>query len=86
MFVYGTQQTEQESASEHPSKKANDYNVYAVDVPEKLDFAGERMPLNQPDVYERIDRELLVNTYWQSNGLLLIKRSRKYFPYYRTYL
>ena len=27
-----------------------------------------------------MDRELLVNTYWQSNGLLLIKRANKYFP------
>jgi len=27
-----------------------------------------------------MDRELLVNTYWQSNGLLLIKRAHKYFP------
>ena len=79
MFVYGTQQANHEPAQE-TIKNTNDYNVYAIDVPEKLDFAGERMPLNQPDVYERIDRELLVNTYWQSNGLLLIKRSKKYFP------
>jgi hypothetical protein len=27
-----------------------------------------------------MDRELLVNTYWQSNGLLLMKRANKYFP------
>ena len=27
-----------------------------------------------------MDRELLVNTYWQSNGLLLFKRAHKYFP------
>ena len=27
-----------------------------------------------------MDRELLVNTYWQSNGLLLFKRSHRYFP------
>ena len=31
-------------------------------------------------VIERMERELLVNTYWQSNGLLLIKRVNKYFP------
>lgn len=56
------------------------YNVYAIDLPTKLDFAGERVPIEIPDVYERLDREFLVNTYWQSNGLLLIKRSNKYFP------
>lgn len=57
-----------------------DYNIYAIDLPEKLDFAGERVPLEIRDVRERFDRELLVNTYWQSNGLLLIKRAHKFFP------
>ncbi|AFL82452.1 soluble lytic murein transglycosylase-like protein [Aequorivita sublithincola DSM 14238] len=61
-------------------KLVNDYNVYALPIPESLDFAGEPMPLNNPDIRERIDRELLVNAYWQSNGLLLFKRAHKYFP------
>lgn len=61
-------------------KRANGYNVYALQVPENLDFAGEPVPLENPDIYERMDRELLVNTYWQSNAFLLIKRAHKYFP------
>lgn len=61
-------------------KLVNDYNVYAIPLPETLDFAGEPVPLDNPDIRERLDRELLVNTYWQSNGLLLIKRAAKYFP------
>jgi len=56
------------------------YNVYAIPLPEEVNFAGEPAPLNDPDIRERLDRELLVNTYWQSNGLLLIKRAHKYFP------
>lgn len=62
------------------TKLINDYNVYALQVPEQLDFAGEPMPLENPDILERMDRELLVNTYWQSNGLLMFKRAKKYFP------
>lgn len=62
------------------SKMINDYNVYAISVPEDLNFAGEAMPLGDPDILERMDRELLVNTYWQSNGLLMFKRAEKYFP------
>jgi hypothetical protein len=61
-------------------KLVNNYNVYALPLPEKMDFAGESVPLNNPDVRERMDRELLVNVYWQSNGLLLFKRANKYFP------
>lgn len=58
----------------------NGYNIYAIDVPEVLDFSGESMPIHIPDIRERMDRELLVNTYWQSNGLLLFKRAHRYFP------
>ena len=48
-------------------------------MPDDLNFAGESMPLENPDILERMDRELLVNTYWQSNGLLMFKRAKKYF-------
>lgn len=61
-------------------KMINDYNVYAIPIPESMDFAGEAVPLDNPDIRERLDRELLVNTYWQSNGLLIFKRANKYFP------
>ncbi|WP_041301464.1 lytic transglycosylase domain-containing protein [Lacinutrix sp. 5H-3-7-4] len=61
-------------------KIINDYNVYALQVPDYLDFAGEPVPLENPDILERMDKELLVNTYWQSNGLLMFKRAQKYFP------
>jgi len=81
VFVYATYQNEESNSEKQQQEtKVNDYNVYALDVPESLNFAGEEMPLYKQDIYERIDRELLVNTYWQSNGLLLIKRSKKYFP------
>lgn len=56
------------------------YEVKALKIPEGLNFAGERVPVEKADVKERIDRELLVNTYWQSNGLLMFKRANKYFP------
>jgi hypothetical protein len=61
-------------------KIINDYNVYALNIPENLNFAGEPVPISDPDVLERMDRELLVNTYWQSNALLMFKRANKYFP------
>jgi len=58
----------------------NAYKVYALSLPDSLAFAGELVPLHKPDVRERLDRELLVNTYWQSNMMLLMKRANKYFP------
>jgi len=56
------------------------YNVYALTLPKNLIFANEKVPMGLPDVKERIDREFLVNTYWQSNGFLMFKRANKYFP------
>tara|TARA_Y100000996_G_scaffold415097_1_gene408185 strand:+ start:2562 stop:3491 length:930 start_codon:yes stop_codon:yes gene_type:complete len=58
----------------------NIYKVYALKIPDTVNFAGEKIPLTSPDLRERMDRELLVNTYWQSNTLLLIKRANKFFP------
>ncbi|XCF05666.1 lytic transglycosylase domain-containing protein [Tamlana crocina] len=78
LFVYALQDAPTDENFE--KKLINDYNVYALQIPQDLNFAGEPMPINNPDILERMDRELLVNTYWQSNGLLMFKRAKKYFP------
>ena len=77
LFIYALQDAPTDENFE--TKLINDYNVYALQVPGDLNFAGEPMPLENPDILERMDRELLVNTYWQSNGLLMFKRAKKYF-------
>lgn len=59
---------------------ANEYRISSIDIPEDLNFAGEAVPQQDPEVMERVDREFLVNTYWQSNAMLLMKRAHKYFP------
>ncbi|HEA22326.1 MAG TPA: lytic transglycosylase domain-containing protein [Pricia antarctica] len=58
---------------------AQGYRISAIDIPADLNFAGETVPQNDPEIMERIDREFLVNTYWQSNAVLLIKRANMYF-------
>lgn len=78
LFIFAVQDAPSDENLE--KKIINDYNVYALNVPDNLNFAGEAMPLSDPDVLERMDRELLVNTYWQSNALLMFKRANKYFP------
>jgi len=54
--------------------------VEALDIPNVMTFAGERVPLQDTDVRERLDRELHVNTYWHSNMLLMIKKANRFFP------
>ncbi|MES2387569.1 MAG: transglycosylase SLT domain-containing protein [Bacteroidota bacterium] len=54
--------------------------VIAPDIPDSVNFAGEAVPLNDEDVYERFDKELIQTTYFQSATLLLMKRSHRWFP------
>lgn len=54
--------------------------VQIFEIPEKIEFAGEAVPLHQPDVLERLEREIYVNAYWESNALLIMKRAGKFFP------
>ncbi|MBO4581882.1 MAG: lytic transglycosylase domain-containing protein [Bacteroidales bacterium] len=58
----------------------NSYFLYAPPIPAELTFCGEPVPLDRYDVREALDRELLVNVYWQSNIILYCKRAYRYFP------
>ena len=49
-------------------------------IPEEMYFAGEKIILKDWDIRERLDREILVNTYFQSATSLIIKRSNRWFP------
>lgn len=57
-----------------------DYRIYSLTMPETVTFCGNRVPTFDTDVRERLDRELLVNTYWQSNTMLFHKRANRWFP------
>ena len=72
--------TPAKSNATYQKNVAEGYEIKALKIPNYLEFAGERVPLEDQDVYKRMDRELLVNTYWQSNGLLYLKRANQYFP------
>jgi hypothetical protein len=56
------------------------YKIFTLNLPTDLNFGGEPVPLEKVDVRERFDRELLVNTYWQSQSLLFHKRANRWFP------
>ena len=62
------------------------FTVYGVDVPARVDFAGEPVPLDLFDVKESLDRELLSNTYFHSQTIRLIKLANRYFPQIETVL
>lgn len=55
-------------------------SIRLFDIPKELDFAGEKVPLEKGDIFERLEREIYVNAYWESNMILLLKRSAKFLP------
>lgn len=78
LFTYSTYE-EKEDLSYKKVFQAN-YKIFALNLPKTIEFAGEKVPMNLIDVREKLDRELHVNTYWQSNTLLFIKRLNRWFP------
>lgn len=49
-------------------------------IPDNVFFAGERMPLENIDTRESLDRELLTSAYRHSSTILLIKRANRFLP------
>lgn len=58
----------------HPNNTITGYPI-----PEEIYFAGERVPLENFDVRESLDRELQINAYWQSQTILFIKKAKRFF-------
>lgn len=61
-------------------EKGLDGTGFAPKIPSELDFAGEKVPLNEREVRERLDRELIVNTYRHGSTLLLMKKAAQWLP------
>jgi hypothetical protein len=49
-------------------------------IPDTVTFAGERMPLENFDTRESLERELIITAYRHSATILIIKRASRYFP------
>lgn len=58
----------------------NDLHAHLPKMPEKLNFAGEEIPLNNWEVYERVEKELIENTFRHAKTFLIFKRAGRFFP------
>jgi membrane-bound lytic murein transglycosylase D len=69
-----------DSNNEYKEGFLNNHKTFSVEIPEQISFADEPVPLQRFDVREKLDKELLINVYWQSNTLLMFKRAYRWFP------
>jgi membrane-bound lytic murein transglycosylase D len=56
------------------------YRIFSPEIPDKLDFAGEKVPLDLFYVRESLDREIMANTFMHSSTILMFKRASRWFP------
>ena len=54
-------------------------HLQAPEVPQFIEFAGQTYRFDRPDLYERMDRELIAFTYGHTNSVLMLKRAERMF-------
>jgi membrane-bound lytic murein transglycosylase D len=54
---------------------------HAFACPKTVTLCGEPMPLENPDVFEMLDREFTVMVWDHARVFMLLKRAARYFPY-----
>ncbi len=75
-FINGKNAVNQPPGEDFPQG----YRIISPEMPESMEFAGERIPIENFEVKERMEREFIVNTYFHSYTILAIKRSARWFP------
>lgn len=57
-------------------------SISAIETPTSLEFGGEPMPIEDPEVRKRFERELLLNLQSEGQIMLYLKRSGEVFEMY----
>lgn len=57
-----------------------DKHISDWEFQEPITFAGDTIPLTDPEIREKLEKELWINAYWHSNTAQLIRRSGRWFP------
>jgi len=78
-LMYSTN-TKKNSDEDYRKAFSLNYKLFTAEIPSKLEFCDEVVPLKMYYVRESLERELLTNTFWQSNTMLMLKRAYRWFP------
>ncbi len=69
----------------NPNLEAIDYSnsnfkVLGLNIPTNLEFAGERVPQNDYEIKESLEKEFFANKSWKNSSLALFNKAQKWFP------
>jgi membrane-bound lytic murein transglycosylase D len=82
IFVNSTTKEENQNPAKTPEKDSSAFDGMSAD----LRFAGQHVPLEDPTIKQRLDRELKVNRYWKPIASDLAQKASRYFPIIRPIL
>lgn len=68
------------SENEYMIMIKDNYKNFAPPIPNKVEFCGEEVPLDNVFVREALDRELTTIMYHHSTTFLILKRANRFFP------
>lgn len=58
----------------------SNFKVLGLNLPKNLSFAGEKVPLNDFEIKESLEKEFFGNKSWKSSSIILFGKAKKWFP------
>ncbi|MES2568335.1 MAG: lytic transglycosylase domain-containing protein [Bacteroidota bacterium] len=58
----------------------SNFKVLGLNIPVNLEFAGERVPQNDYEIKESLEKEFFANKTWKNSSLALFVKAQKWFP------
>lgn len=59
----------------------NNFYVFDLDIPNNLEFCGEKIPSNDFGIKRDLEKEFFNSAYWKNNSLALFQKAQRWFPY-----
>ena len=79
LFVFSSPNNLPLNDDDYYKEMKKNYIIYSPKIPQNIDFAGEKVPIDRFDTYQSIDYEMLKILYWHSETILYIKRMDEVF-------
>lgn len=78
-FILSCQNQEAQTA-ENDTVQIEEKNQEYPKLPAEMSLFGETILLDDFDIRERLDKEIIVNTYYHSSTIQILKKANRYFP------
>ncbi len=82
MVIFSSFNEQENLSPQEELSEASDFQqrITSFELNKTFSLAGEEIPKGNFDAIERLDRELIINSYYHSASLLNLKMANRYFP------